>query len=122
QLTPWAATSARAREGSNRLITTRWLPLNRPCMENTNGALWYSGPGTSCTPLGCMLKTAANPALSGAVVPSCPATMILGRPVLPPDVGAFQAAATRSGNGSSDTSGAGSKPPGTLARPGWSPG
>ena len=91
-------------------------------MENTNGALWYSGPGTSCTPLGCMVKTAASAALSGSVVPSCPATMTLGRPVLPPDVGAFHAVATRSGSSPSGTSAPGSKPAGTLARPGWSPG
>ncbi|MCQ0015381.1 hypothetical protein [Actinomadura madurae] len=47
--------------------------------------------------------------------------MILGRPVLPPEVGAFQQGETTSGSGSSLIDGSGSKPGGSVAKPGCTP-
>ena len=48
--------------------------------------------------------------------------MSLGRPVLPPDVGALNDAATTGGSGSVDSDGSGSKPAGIVVRPGVSDG
>src|SRR5690242_21410112 len=81
-----------------------------------NGPLWYSGPGTSCTPSRGMYGTAATVGSTRAGVPD---RISLGRPVLPPEVGAFHVAAQRSGSGPSSYPLA-SNPAGTLARPGRS--
>src|SRR5215469_1734909 len=45
-------------------------------------------------------------------------TTILGRPVLPPDAGAFQQEATAAGSGSSESPGSGENVAGTTAGPG----
>src|SRR5664279_4433397 len=50
----------------------------------------------------------------GGILLSSPASMSLGRPVLPPDVIDFQIGDTRSGSGASDSPGSGTKPIGTL--------
>src|SRR5690348_7365093 len=78
-----------------------------------NGPLWYSGPGTSCTPSRGMYGTAATP---GSTSPGVPDRISFGRPVLPPDVGAFHDDATASGRGASSYPLA-SKPAATLRRP-----
>ena len=49
-------------------------------------------------------------------------TMSFGRPVLPPDVGAFNEAAAASPSGASDSPGWGSKPAGIAVRPAASSG
>ena len=49
--------------------------------------------------------------------PALPATMIFGRPVLPPDVGAFQLGGTAGGRGSADSVASGVQPAGSHARP-----
>ncbi len=43
--------------------------------------------------------------------------MSFGRPVLPPEVGALNDAATTGGSGSADSDASGSKPAGTVGRP-----
>src|SRR5437660_10652378 len=48
--------------------------------------------------------------------------MSFGRPVLPPDVGALNDAATSGGNASERTDSSGSKPAGIVVRPGVSAG
>ena len=48
--------------------------------------------------------------------------MSFGRPVLPPDVGALNDAAIDGGSGSDDSDASGSKPAGTVGRPGASDG
>ena len=48
---------------------------------------------------------------------ACVATMSFGRPVLPPEVGAFHEDAIAGGSASSERPGSGSKPAGRLARP-----
>ena len=68
-----------------------------------------------------MRSSAANPATASHVA-GCVATMSFGRPVLPPEVGALNAAAITAGSGSADSDGSGSKPAGTAARPGASDG
>src|SRR5689334_15192111 len=78
-----------------------------------NGPLWYSGPGTSCTPSRGMYGTAAT---VGSTVAGAPDRISFGRPVLPPDVGAFHDAAAASGSGASSYPPA-SNPAGTLRRP-----
>ena len=54
---------------------------------------------------------------SRSMVAGVPATMSFGRPVLPPEVGAFHAVAIRSGSASHDSAGSGSKRGGTVDRP-----
>ena len=53
---------------------------------------------------------------------ACLATMSLGRPVLPPDVGALNDAPITGGSGSEEVDGSGSNPAGTVGRPGTSVG
>ena len=90
---------------SKRDSTTMWLPVQSAWVEKTNGPLWYSGPGTRWTPSSPMPN---GPSRSGFAVAGAPDRMILGRPVLPPDVGAFHDAAIgSSGNGSSPSAGSG---------------
>ena len=92
--------------------------MNSPTVERLNGALWYSGPGTRWQSSRSMRNTIER--RSGSNLPSCPATISFGRPVLPPEVGAFHDGATTSGNGASSSDESGTKPAGTHTRPGWS--
>src|SRR3954470_10931433 len=77
------------------------------------GPLWYSGPGTSWTASRGMYGTAGT---SGSTCAGVPDRISFGRPVLPPDVGAFHDDAHRSGSGAPSKSLA-SKPAGTVGRP-----
>src|SRR5271154_5136315 len=54
---------------------------------------------------------------SGSHSAGSPDTMSFGRPVDPPDVGAFHAGETASGSGPSDRSGSGRYPMGSVRRP-----
>src|SRR5438445_13033651 len=63
----------------------------------------------------------ANPSIDSHT-PAWVATISFGRPVLPPDVGALNDAAVTGGNGSAGSAASGSKPAGTVARPGVSDG
>src|SRR5215216_4660577 len=111
--------AANVASGSNRGSTTMWFPWMSPVIDAENGALWYSGPGTTWQP---SLWTMRNMGWSGSNTPGSPARMSLGRPVDPPDVGAFQDGATRSGSSPSSSAGSGSNPAGITVRPGWAPG
>ena len=53
-------------------------------------------------------RISQNSAIGGAATPGCPATISFGRPVEPPDVGAFHAGAMRSGRSLSSRSAASS--------------
>ena len=119
QSTRCCSTSWSARSASNRSMTTTWFPMSSAATEKLSGPLWYSGPLARCTPSGVMPNARAVSAWP-AVMLGPPATMSLGRPVLPPDVGAFHAAATFTGSGASDSSGSGVKPAGIQVRPGAS--
>src|SRR6266545_7875317 len=68
-----------------------------------------------------ILSSAANPAIPSHVA-VCVATMSLGLPVLPPDVGALNDAPITPGSGSDDSDGPGLNPTGTVVRPGASDG
>ena len=84
--------------------------MNSPTVDRLNGALWYSGPGTRWVSSRFIRNTSESK--SGSSLPSWPATISFGRPVLPPDVGAFQAGAIASGNGPSSNPASGSNPAG----------
>src|SRR4051794_22433143 len=71
-------------------MSTTWLPVISPSSENRYGALWNSGAVHSRTPPGSMRYSGAR-AVTASSVPGSPATMTLGRPVEPPEVGAFHA-------------------------------
>src|SRR5215831_10774196 len=83
------------------------------------GPLWYSGPVTRCTPSAGMRSTVAKGDTASHTA-AWVATISLGRPVLPPDVGALNEAATAGGSGSADVDEGGAKPAGSVARPGAS--
>src|SRR5262245_21811326 len=102
-------------------MTTTWLPWSKAKMDVVKGPLWYSGPVTRCTPSCGMRRSAPNPAI-GSHVAGWVATMSFGRPVLPPEVGALNAAPTAAGSGSDASDGSGANPPGTVGRPGISDG
>ncbi len=105
QFTPNRSMASSDVSASNRDSTTMWFPVQSAWVENTNGPLWYSGPGTRCTPSRPMPN---GPSRSGLAVAGAPDRMIFGRPVLPPEVGAFHDAAMgSSGSGSSLSSGVG---------------
>ena len=74
--------------------------------------LWLSGTAIS------WVSPSAAPIRQTASAPgkrlSPPASMSLGRPVLPPEPSAFQDGDTASGSGASDTPESGVKSPGTL--------
>ena len=90
--------------------------MKSPTVDRLNGALWYSGPGTRCVSSRSMRNTSER--RSGSSLPSCPATISFGRPVLPPEVGAFHEGATTSGSGSSASPESGAKPAGMHTCPG----
>src|SRR5438128_2273913 len=80
------------------------------------GPLWYRGPVERCTPSFGIASKLAKPATSSRT-DGCVATISLGRPVLPPDVGALYDDATAGGSASSDMLASGSKPAGTAVTP-----
>ena len=90
QSTWCSSISARQRVASKRSMITMWLPTSSPPTENDSGPLWYSGPVARCTPSSCMPKARAVMP-TDSLVAGPPATISFGRPVLPPDVGAFHA-------------------------------
>ncbi len=109
QSTRCSSTSASAASGSKRGITTTWFPVNSAATEKESGPLWYSGPVARCTPSVVMPNPAAVSA-TDSVTAAPPATISFGRPVLPPEVGAFHAFAAFGGSGASESSGSGSNP------------
>src|SRR5216110_2500623 len=85
----------------------------------TNGPLWYRGPGISAV----LVSSRRQKAISSQFTnPGRPDTISFGRPVLPPDVGAFHAGETRSGSGPSSSASSTSVSALTHARPATSPG
>ena len=90
------STSSSAALASNRGMTTTWAPSSRARAEVRNGPLWNSGPVVSTVPPGGRPSNGARPTTSSYTA-GCPATISFGRPVLPPEVGAFQAGATARG-------------------------
>ena len=72
-----------------------------------NGALWCSGAVTAKTSPGPPIRSRSARAVTSSVQPAAPATMIFGRPVLPPDVGAFQLGGSAAGSGSGERAGSG---------------
>ena len=58
-----------------------------------------------------------TPSTAGSVVDGVPARISLGRPVEPPEVGAFQLGDTASGRGEASIDGSGTKSGGSEARP-----
>src|ERR687892_2045705 len=88
--------AARVASASKRGSTTTWLPHSRAWHDHTMGPLWYRGPGMTRQPSG-RLRSGTGP--SGSSTLGSPDTISLGRPVDPPDVGAFQAGDTASGKG-----------------------
>src|SRR3954453_13174167 len=96
--------AARVASASKRGSNARWLPRIRAVHDHTTGPLWYSGPGITRQPSSLIIS---GDGWSGSINDGSPATISLGRPVDPPDVGAFHAGDTASGSGSSSRSAAG---------------
>ena len=70
-------------------------PVNSPRIANRNGALWCSGAVTSCVAAAGMYGAVGA---VGSTVAGVPEKMTFGRPVLPPDTGAFHDDACTSGS------------------------
>jgi hypothetical protein len=111
--------AARVACASKRGITTRWAPARSAVHDQTTGPLWYSGPGMSRQPSG---STPSVGRASGSSTAGSPETMSFGRPVEPPEVGAFQAGEVTSGSGPSSMEGWGTWPAGRQSRPGTASG
>ena len=69
--------------------------------------MWYSGPVISTVSPSAMPRRRANGSTDSTSA-GWVDTISFGRPVLPPDVGAFHEAAATSPNGASDSPGSGS--------------
>ena len=82
-------------------------------VAEVNPVLWLSGTDTRWLSVGRLPMIAAT--RSPLIRPSPPASISFGRPVLPPEAIDFNDGDTASGRGASDTSGPGSKSPGTDA-------
>ncbi len=95
----WRSMAARVASASKRGSTTTWLPASSAPHDHTIGPLWYSGPGITRHPSSCSSKDGGS---SSSIVAGAPATISFGRPVEPPEVGAFQAGEIWSGSGSRD--------------------
>ena len=95
--------AASVASASNRGSTTRWPPASSATHDQTSGPLWYSGPGISRQPSGVDAEGGRRP--SGSIEAGSPATISFGRPVDPPEVGAFHAGDVTSGRGVSSTLG-----------------
>ena len=93
-------------------MTTRWWPSSRPAAAVVNPVLWLNGTDSRLTsPLDHpqrIVRSAAGSLLSP------PASISLGRPVLPPEVIDFHTGETASGSGASDSAASGVKSIGTL--------
>src|SRR5512132_2463257 len=100
----WASTAASVASASNRGSSTTLQPHSSAWHDQTTGPLWYSGPGMTRQPRG-VVRSGAGP--SGSIRLRSPDTISLGRPVDPPDVGAFHAGDTASGSGSAPSGSAG---------------
>ena len=94
----WSATAASVASASKRGSCTTWLPQSSAPIVQTMGPLWYRGAGITRQPSGTI--SSEGPA-SRSISAGSPATISLGRPVEPPDVGAFHAGLTTSGSSSS---------------------
>jgi hypothetical protein len=88
--------AASVASASKRGSSTTWPPWSSAPQDHTTGPLWYSGPGMTRHVRGTNRR---GERASGSTRPGSPDTMSLGRPVEPPDVGAFQAGETASGSG-----------------------
>src|SRR5687768_10823000 len=111
--------ATRVASASKRSSSTTRLPASSAPQHHTAGPLWYSGPGMTRHP------PSTNPkrfGASGSSSAGSPATMSLGRPVEPPDVGAFQAGDTASGSGPSSSSAGVRYPSGRQVVPASVPG
>jgi hypothetical protein len=93
----WASTARNVSSASNRGRTTTLPPYSTVISDQMSGPLWYSGPGITRQP--CVPRTTTGGASRSSIAGS-PDTISFGRPVEPPDVGAFHALDTTSGNGS----------------------
>ena len=82
-----------------------------------NGPLWYSGPGMIIVASGSAPSSVACASRRSVHTEGSPDTMSFGRPVDPPEVGAFHAVATASGNGRASASAGGRQPTGRLGVP-----
>ena len=92
-----SVTASSTSSGTNRGKLITWLPDTSASDEIENGALWYSTPGiTHAERAGSW-----NWAASVSNTPGLVARMIFGRPVLPPEVGAFQCVVIASGSSAS---------------------
>src|SRR5438552_8728915 len=105
--------AASVASGSNLGRTTTWLPASHAAHDHTRGPLWYSGPGMTMHPSG--EASIAGPSSFHSA--GSPDTISLGRPVEPPEVGAFHAGDVTSGNGPSSRPGSGRYPTGSARRP-----
>ena len=87
---------------------TRVVARKSAISENMYGALWCSGAVARNTPSGSIRRPSAR-ADTCSVHGACPDTITFGRPVLPPEVGAFQDGPTTFGKRLGAASGASSK-------------
>ena len=112
KVTRCSVTSRRNSWASNRGIRTRWWPISRPAAAKVEpGAVAHRHRhqlDVAFLRAKVRLRTLAGIRLSP------PASISLGRPVLPPEAIAFHTGETASGSGASDSPGSGVKPLGTL--------
>ena len=80
--------AASVASASKRGSTTTWLPASSAWHDQTAGPLWYSGPGITRHPSS---VSSSGGGSSGSSCAGSPDTISFGRPVDPPDVGAFHA-------------------------------
>ncbi len=99
-----ASMAASVASASKRGSTTTWLPQSSACHDQMSGPLWYSGPGITMQPSG-VSRSGTGPA--GSMSEGSPDMISFGRPVEPPEVGAFHDGATTSGSGPPSTSSGG---------------
>ena len=111
--------AANVPSASNRGSTTTWLPVSSAWHDQTAGPLWYSGPGITRHPSN---DIANGGGASVSIIDGSPDTISFGRPVEPPDVGAFQAGDTASGSGPSSRSSGDRYPSGRQIGPSIAPG
>src|SRR4051794_6487725 len=89
----YVSMAARVCSASNLARTTTWLPARSALTDQIRGPLWYSGPGITMQPVG----DPKTPGAASSNSAGSPDTISFGRPVEPPDVGAFQAGEIASG-------------------------
>ena len=81
----------RARRRTVRHDRRRGCRAAAPPVEKPNGPLWYSGPVHEVHAVLRHARTATRRGIAPSVTAGPPATISFGRPVLPPEVGAFHA-------------------------------